>query len=86
MEKFYAFVGKLPFNSKRENGRGPVNIFFIACFYFIAALFMLLNSASAQTWTRSRPITLTPATTVANYQVKVTITTAIMGNPYTDMN
>ena len=37
-------------------------------------------------WRFSRPITLSTPTTLANYQVKVTLTTALLGNPYTDIN
>ena len=37
-------------------------------------------------WRFSRPITLSTPTTLANYQVKVTLTTALLGNPYTNIN
>jgi hypothetical protein len=37
-------------------------------------------------WKYRRAITLSPATSVANYQVQVTLTTAIMGNPYSNVN
>jgi hypothetical protein len=37
-------------------------------------------------WSYRRPVTLSPATSVGDYQVLVTLTTAVMGNPYTDVN
>ncbi|MBA3830262.1 MAG: DUF2341 domain-containing protein, partial [Taibaiella sp.] len=37
-------------------------------------------------WGFVRSITLNTPTTLANYQVKVTLTIAIMGNPYTNVN
>ena len=37
-------------------------------------------------WSYRRPVTLSPATSVADYQVLVTLTTAVMGNPYTGVN
>ncbi len=36
-------------------------------------------------WTYRRAISLSPATSVANYQVLVTLTTSIMGNPYANV-
>ena len=37
-------------------------------------------------WRFSRTVTLSTPTTLANYQVKVTLTTGLLGNPYTDIN
>jgi hypothetical protein len=37
-------------------------------------------------WSYRRAITLSPATSMANYQVLVTLTTATMGNPYSHVN
>ena len=37
-------------------------------------------------WSYRRPVTLSPVTSVANYPVLVTLTTATMGNPYTGVN
>jgi hypothetical protein len=36
-------------------------------------------------WTYRRPISLSPVTPAADYQVLVTLTTGIMGNPYTNV-
>src|ERR1019366_7751179 len=37
-------------------------------------------------WQYVRKITLNTATPLTNFQVKVTLTTALLGNPYTNIN
>ena len=60
--------------------------------YPLAVLVLLLicGSALAQGpgtgWSYYRQTSLSPATPSANFQVKVTLTTAILGNPYTHIN
>lgn len=60
---------------------------------FLAVLFCLMirsNDVHAQgpggAWGNVRTVSLNTPTTLANYQVKITLTTAIMGNPYTNVN
>jgi hypothetical protein len=43
------------------------------------------ESTGSGNWPLRKKITLSSATTLANYQVKVDLTTAIMGNPYTNV-
>ena len=85
MEKFYVFTGKVSLHSLSNRYKGKGLRFFPFCLSLLISLLLMVSVASSQTWTRSRPVTLAPATTVANYQVKVTLTTALMGNPYASM-
>ncbi|MEO7209815.1 MAG: DUF2341 domain-containing protein, partial [Chitinophagaceae bacterium] len=59
-------------------------------FFIFLSCFIVTEKAIAQgpgaAWQYVRLITLSTPTTLANYQVKVTLTTAVMGNPYTNVN
>ena len=57
---------------------------FLLCFGFIPTTSAAVTGPGAA-WQYCRRITLSPVTTLADFQVKVTLTTAALGNPYTNV-
>ncbi|RYY65372.1 MAG: hypothetical protein EOO13_17310 [Chitinophagaceae bacterium] len=61
-------------------------ITFVILLAFILTNHLAIAQGPGTGWNFSRNLSLNTPTTIANYQVKVTLTTALMGSPYTNVN